>query len=51
VSVDVVIDGSAAAVWALVSDITLPSRFSSELAAAEWLGDDSSPGWRPVRGS
>ena len=43
VSVDVVIAGSAAAVWALVSDITLPSRFSSELAAAEWLGDDSSP--------
>ncbi|MGD9701911.1 MAG: SRPBCC family protein [Acidimicrobiia bacterium] len=42
-SVDAVIDGSAAAVWELVSDITLPTRFSSELAVVEWLGDDSSP--------
>lgn len=39
-SVDVIIDASAAAVWDLVSDITLPSRFSSELAGAEWLDDD-----------
>jgi Polyketide cyclase / dehydrase and lipid transport len=43
VSVEVVIDGSAGAVWELVSDISLPTRFSSELAAVEWLGDDSSP--------
>jgi hypothetical protein len=26
-------------VWALVSDITLPARFSSELQAAEWIDD------------
>ncbi len=44
VSVDVVIDASAAAVWELVSDITLPARFSTELAGAEWLGDDATPG-------
>jgi len=43
VSVYVVIDGSAADVWALVSDISLPTRFSSELAAVEWLSDDSAP--------
>jgi hypothetical protein len=43
VSVDVVIDASAAAVWELVSDITLPARFSTELAGAEWLSDDASP--------
>jgi len=43
VSVDVVINGPAEAVWTLVSDISLPTRFSSELAAVDWLGDDSSP--------
>ena len=26
-------------VWRLVSDITLPARFSSEFVGAEWLGD------------
>ena len=44
VSVDVVIDASAEAIWELVSDITLPARFSTELAGAEWLGDDPAPG-------
>ena len=43
VSVDVVIRASAADVWALVSDITLPTRFSSELVAVEWVGGDASP--------
>jgi hypothetical protein len=43
VSIDVVVNGSAEAVWQLVSDISLPTRFSSELATVEWLGDDSSP--------
>jgi hypothetical protein len=43
VSIDVVVHGSAEAVWQLVSDISLPTHFSSELAAVEWLGDDSSP--------
>lgn len=37
VTVDVFIDAPPDAVWALVSDITLPARFSSELQAAEWI--------------
>ncbi|WP_067818252.1 SRPBCC family protein [Nocardia inohanensis] len=30
---------TAAQAWALVTDITLPSRVSEELAAVEWVGD------------
>ena len=39
VTVDVLIDAPPAAVWALVSDISLPARFSSELQGAEWIDD------------
>lgn len=35
--VDVVIDAPLGRVWELVSDITLPIRFSTELRGAEWL--------------
>jgi hypothetical protein len=31
------VSASAEDAWALVTDITLPARFSSELQAAEWL--------------
>ena len=41
VSVDVLIEAPPEAVWALVSDITLPARFSTELQAVEWLDDRS----------
>jgi hypothetical protein len=37
--VDVLIDAPPAVVWALVSDITLPARFSSELQSAEWIDE------------
>jgi uncharacterized protein YndB with AHSA1/START domain len=43
VTVEVAIEASAAAVWDLVSDIMLPTRFSNELVAVEWLGGDVSP--------
>jgi len=39
VEVEVHIDAAPAVVWALVSDITLPARFSNELQAAEWTDD------------
>ena len=39
VTVDVFIDAPPDVVWALVSDITTPVRFSSELQAAEWIDD------------
>ena len=35
--VDVVIDAPLERVWELVSDIALPTRFSSELQGAQWL--------------
>ena len=37
VQVDVLIDAPTARVWELVSDISLPARFSSELQEARWL--------------
>jgi len=37
VSVEAVIDAPVAEVWALVSDISLPARFSAELQGAEWI--------------
>jgi uncharacterized protein YndB with AHSA1/START domain len=39
VTVDVLIDASPAAVWAVVSDITVPARFSTELQSAEWIDE------------
>jgi uncharacterized protein YndB with AHSA1/START domain len=43
VEVDLMIAAPPQAVWALVSDIQLPARFSSELAAAEWLDGANGP--------
>jgi len=37
VEVSLLIDATPEAVWALVSDISLPARFSSELQGAEWI--------------
>jgi uncharacterized protein YndB with AHSA1/START domain len=41
--VDVVVDAPVERVWALVSDIGLPARFSSELQGAEWLDQATGP--------
>lgn len=40
VTVDVLIDAPIEVVWALVSDIELPARFSTELQGVEWLDDE-----------
>lgn len=37
VEVDVFVDAPAAKLWELVTDIDLPSRFSTEFQGAEWL--------------
>jgi hypothetical protein len=37
--VEIHVDAPPSAVWALVSDIEVPARFSSELQGAEWLDD------------
>lgn len=42
--VDVEIAASPDAVWALVSDIELPARFSNEFQGATWLHPDTPPG-------
>lgn len=39
VEVAIHVDAPPEHVWELVSDITLPARFSSELQAAEWIDD------------
>jgi hypothetical protein len=39
--VSVHVDAPPAAVWAVVSDITVPSRFSEEQQGAEWLDESS----------
>lgn len=39
VTVDVLIDAPPDRVWALVSDISVPARFSTELQGAEWIDD------------
>ena len=41
VTVDVLIDAPPAAVWDLVSDITLPARFSTELQSVAWIDERS----------
>ena len=46
--VDVVVEADVDRVWELVSDITLPGRFSSELVDAEWLDDGPALGARFV---
>jgi Polyketide cyclase / dehydrase and lipid transport len=40
---EVVIAAPAAAVWALVCDIQMPARFSSEFQGGEWLDGASAP--------
>jgi hypothetical protein len=39
VEVEVVVDASAELVWRLVSDINLPSRFSTEFKGADWIDE------------
>jgi Polyketide cyclase / dehydrase and lipid transport len=39
VDVEVLVDASPAVVWALVSDIATPVRFSAELQETRWLDD------------
>ena len=40
VEVQVLVDAPPAAVWALVSDISTPVRFSAELQEARWVDDE-----------
>jgi len=40
VTVELYVDAPPTALWPLVSDITLPARFSSELQSVEWIDDD-----------
>ncbi len=42
-TVEIDVDASASTVWALVSDIGLSSRFSSEVSGAEWLDGAAGP--------
>ena len=46
--VAVEIDAPPDVVWAVVSDITTPLRFSQELIGVEWLGDERGAGARFV---
>jgi hypothetical protein len=43
VEVDIVIDAPPSVVWALVCDIELPARFSSEFRGAAWLDEAAGP--------
>jgi len=42
-SAEVVVDAPAERVWALVTDIALPAKFSSELQGAEWVAPADGP--------
>jgi uncharacterized protein YndB with AHSA1/START domain len=44
--VEVVIDAPVERVWALVTDIDLPARFSAEFLGARWLDDECGVGSR-----
>jgi hypothetical protein len=49
VEVDVLVDAPVERVWALVTDINLPARFSTELLGARWVdGDELTVGARFV---
>ena len=48
VEVEVLIEAPIETVWALVTDINLPSRFSDEFQGAAWLDDDHEVGARFV---
>ena len=39
VEVELHVDAPPSVVWTLVSDITVPARFSTELQSAEWIDD------------
>jgi uncharacterized protein YndB with AHSA1/START domain len=41
--VDIVINAPPDAVWALITDIELPARFSTEFKGAEWLDGAAEP--------
>jgi hypothetical protein len=43
VTVSVEIDAEPSSVWRIVSDIGLPSRFSTEVSGAEWLDGADGP--------
>ncbi|MHB8466544.1 MAG: SRPBCC family protein [Acidimicrobiales bacterium] len=43
VEVDVWIEAPSARVWSIVTDIDTPTRFSSELQEARWLGPATAP--------
>jgi len=43
VTVTTDIDAPPSAVWALVSDIRLPSRFSGEVSGADWIDGSEGP--------
>ena len=45
---EVVVDAPAERVWALVCDISLPARFSTEFKGAEWLDEGPALGARFV---
>ena len=50
VQVSTDIAATPAAVWDLVSDIGLSSRFSSEVSGADWIDGHEGPGTRrPLR--
>jgi hypothetical protein len=42
--VETFIDASPAVVWAAVTDLDLPARFSDEFLGASWTGDGPGPG-------
>jgi hypothetical protein len=43
VEVEIVVDGAIDRVWPLISDISLPARFSDEFEGAEWIDRWSGP--------
>ena len=46
VEVSVVVDAPVEQVWALVTDVDLPARFSDEFLGATWLDAEPGPGAR-----
>ena len=48
VEVEILIDAPAAQVWALVTDLNLPARFSPEFIGAEWIDEGPALGARFV---
>ncbi|GAC1599051.1 MAG: SRPBCC family protein [Acidimicrobiales bacterium] len=48
VEVEILVDSTAAQVWALVTDLNLPARFSPEFMGAEWIDEGPALGARFV---